>query len=130
MNSNVFEALGFSPEEAAVLQMRAILAIEVEEYIKDNNLTQSDAAIVFGVPQPTISKIVTGNYETITVEFLLKMLLKVGIQHVICTVNALDFSTQDYFAGGNSHVIRSEAGRASPTEYGPTPIRITDTTIQ
>lgn len=130
MNSNVFEELGFSPEEAAVLQMRAILAIEVEEYIKEHNLTQSDAANVFGVPQPTISKIVTGNYETITMEFLLKMLLRVGVQHVINAVNALDFSAQDYFAGGNSHIIRSEAGRAAPTNYDPALIQIANITIQ
>jgi len=130
MNPNVFVHLGFSPEEAAVLQMRAILAIEVEEYIREQNLTQSDAANMFGVPQPTISKIVTGSYETFTVEFLLKMLSRVGIQHVISTVNSIDFSAHDYFACGNSHVTGSEAGRAAQANYDPPLMQIANTTIR
>jgi predicted XRE-type DNA-binding protein len=79
MSKNVFSDLGFSKAEAAALQARVTLAVEIERYIERNGLTQAKAAAAFGVPQPTISKIVRGNLSRLSVEYLLKMLARVGI---------------------------------------------------
>src|ERR1700689_4458126 len=79
MSKNAFADLGFSRAEAAALQARGALAIEVERYIERNGLTQARAAAAFGVPQPTISKIVRGDLSRLSVEYLLKMLARVGV---------------------------------------------------
>jgi predicted XRE-type DNA-binding protein len=79
MSKNAFADLGFSRAEAAALQARVALAIEVERYIERNGLTQARAAAAFGVPQPTISKIVRGDLSRLSVEYLLKMLARVGV---------------------------------------------------
>jgi predicted XRE-type DNA-binding protein len=79
MSKNVFSDLGFSKAEAAALQARVTLAVEIERYIEKNGLTQAKAAAAFGVPQPTISKIVRGDLSRLSVEYLLKMLARVGV---------------------------------------------------
>jgi predicted XRE-type DNA-binding protein len=79
MSKNVFSDLGFSKAEAAALQARVTLAVEIERYIEKNGLTQVKAAAAFGVPQPTISKIVRGDLSRLSLEYLLKMLARVGV---------------------------------------------------
>lgn len=79
MGKNAFEDLGFPKAEAAALQARVTLAVEIERYIAKHKLTQSKAAAAFGVPQPTIGKIVRGNLSKLSLEYLLKMLAQVGI---------------------------------------------------
>jgi predicted XRE-type DNA-binding protein len=79
MGKNVFSDLGFSKGEAAALQARIALAVEIERYIDQNGLTQAKAAVAFGVPQPTISKIVRGDLSRLSLEYLLKMLARVGV---------------------------------------------------
>jgi len=79
MRRNVFSDLGFSKAEAAALQARVTLAVEIERYIEKNGFTQAEAAAAFGVPQPTISKIVRGDLSRLSLEYLLKMLARVGI---------------------------------------------------
>ncbi|MHB8475743.1 MAG: helix-turn-helix domain-containing protein [Steroidobacteraceae bacterium] len=75
----MFSDLGFSKAEAVALQARVTLAVEIERFIEKNGLTQAKAAAVFGVPQPTISKIVRGDLSRLSIEYLLKMLARVGI---------------------------------------------------
>jgi predicted XRE-type DNA-binding protein len=79
MSRNVFSDLVFAKGEAAALQARVTLAVEIERYIEKNGLTQARAAAVFGVPQPTISKIVRGDLSRLSLEYLLKMLARVGV---------------------------------------------------
>ena len=79
MSRNVFSEFGFAKGEAAALQARATLALEIERYIDKNGLTQARAAAAFGVPQPTISKIVRGDLSHLSLEYLLKMLARVGV---------------------------------------------------
>jgi len=79
MGRNAFVDLGFSKAEAAALQARVTLAVEIENFIAKNGLTQAKAAEAFGVPQPTISKIVRGDLSRLSLEYLLKMLARVGV---------------------------------------------------
>jgi predicted XRE-type DNA-binding protein len=79
MGKNVFEDLGLPAAEAVAWQARVTLAVEIERYIAKHKLTQSKAAVAFGVPQPTISKIVRGNLSKLSLEYLIRMLAQVGI---------------------------------------------------
>lgn len=75
---NVFKDLGFSDEEAVALAMRVDLAIEIEKFIKRKKLTQKKAAEYFGVPQPKISKIVSGKVSEFSIDYLVKLVAKAG----------------------------------------------------
>lgn len=79
MSRNVFSDLGFSKAESAAHQARVSLAVQIERYIDHHGLTQTKAAAAFGVPQPTISKIVRGDLSRLSVEYLIRMLARVGI---------------------------------------------------
>ncbi len=75
---NVFDDIGFSPEEAAILAMRVDLSIEIEKYIKKKRLTQKAAASFFGIAQPKISKILRGDLRGFSIDYLVKMVSKIG----------------------------------------------------
>lgn len=75
---NVFEDIGFSPEEAAVLAMRVELAFIVETYIKRKKLTQVEAAKFFGIGQPEISKILRRKFDEISLEKLVRLATRTG----------------------------------------------------
>jgi predicted XRE-type DNA-binding protein len=79
VGKNAFSDLGFSKAESAAHQARVSLAVQIERYIDLHGLTQTKAAAVFRVPQPTISKIVRGDLSRLSVEYLIRMLARVGI---------------------------------------------------
>lgn len=70
---NVFEDLGYSPEEAAVRAMRVELAAEIERFVGRKGLTQTQAAKFFGVTQPKISNILRGRLHEFTIDYLVRM---------------------------------------------------------
>ena len=76
---NVFEDLGFAPEEAAHLRIRADLIIELTKLIAARGLTQTAAAAFFGVSQPRISDLVHGKIERFSIDTLIAMLGRAGI---------------------------------------------------
>jgi predicted XRE-type DNA-binding protein len=79
MSKNPFLDLGFPPEEAAALHIRSQLAATLELHIQRKGWTQVAAARAFKVPQPTISKIVNGNIEKLSIEFLIKLMVRAGL---------------------------------------------------
>ena len=62
---NVFEDLGFDKETAENLRIRSALMIEVEQLIRRRNLTQAQAAKLFGVSQPRVSDLMRGKDRTV-----------------------------------------------------------------
>ena len=77
---NVFEDVGFPPDEARSLQLRTDLMIEIERVMKRRKLTQAKAAKVFGVTQPRISDLIRGKIELFSVDMLMTMLFRAGIE--------------------------------------------------
>ena len=75
---NVFEDLGFSPEEAERMALQVFLGEQLRAFIKRNKLTQASAAAFFGVQQPKISKIMNENLEGMSIDYLVKMLVRTG----------------------------------------------------
>ena len=55
-SGNVFIDLGYSPDEAAILQMRADLMADLRKLIKAKRLTQAKAAEILGVSQSRVSE--------------------------------------------------------------------------
>lgn len=77
-SSNVFRDLGFPPEEAEHLKLRAELMVRLEQLIRDRGLTQAEAAALFGVSQPRVSDLVRGKIERFSIDTLVTMLGHAG----------------------------------------------------
>ncbi len=77
-SGNVFQDLGFSPEEAANLKVRSTLMGSIRKIIEDRGLKQAQAAEVFGVTQPRISDLVRGRIELFSIDGLINMLAHAG----------------------------------------------------
>jgi predicted XRE-type DNA-binding protein len=77
-SGNVFEDLGFAPEEAAHLRLRASLMTELRREIGRRGWTQKNAAESLGVTQPRISDLMRGKIELFSIDTLVDMLGMVG----------------------------------------------------
>jgi predicted XRE-type DNA-binding protein len=78
-SGNVFLDLGFSREEAAILQMRADLMAKLRKVIKTRKLTQAKAAKILGVSQSRVSDLVTGKWEKFSLEMLITLATRAGL---------------------------------------------------
>ena len=65
---NVFEDLGFSAEEAAILRMKTQLHIEVLRAIAKKGLTPRQLEAVLDVPQPRVSELLNGKISRMTAD--------------------------------------------------------------
>jgi predicted XRE-type DNA-binding protein len=79
MSRNPFLDLGFPREDAIALHIRSQPAATLELHIEQKGWSQTQAARALRVPQPTISKIVNGNVEKLSIEFLVKLTVRAGI---------------------------------------------------
>jgi len=77
---NVFREIGFPPEEAANLKVRAMLMVEIEKYLRVKGLTQKAAAKLFGVTQPRISDLIRGKIGLFSVDTLIAMSSHAGLK--------------------------------------------------
>ncbi len=75
---NVFEDLGFSPDEAAILRMKTRLHGEIMRAIEKQGLTPRQVEKVLDVPQPRVSELVTGKISRMTADLLAKYLYSLG----------------------------------------------------
>lgn len=77
---NVFADLGFSDEEAEHLRIRSTLMSAAHKLIDERGLTQAEAARLFGVTQPRISNLVRGRIDLFSIDTLVDMLARAGVQ--------------------------------------------------
>ena len=77
-SGNVFLDLGFSPEEATILAMRAQLMGELRIKIRDKEWTQAEAAKVLGISQSRVSDLIRGKFEKFSLDMLITLATRVG----------------------------------------------------
>jgi predicted XRE-type DNA-binding protein len=77
-SGNVFADLGFSPAEAAELNAKSALIDAIAETIARRKLTQQAAAKICGTDQPTLSKVLRGRMESVTIDRLAAWLTALG----------------------------------------------------
>jgi predicted XRE-type DNA-binding protein len=77
-NGNVFRDMGFSAEEAAELTVKSSLIDAIGETIEKRALTQKQAAALCGTDQPTLSKVLRGRMESVTIDRLASWLMALG----------------------------------------------------
>ena len=79
-SDNVFEDLGFDEVEAANLKIRADLMIDLREYIRARGWIQAEAADFFSETQPRISNLLKGEISRFSIDKLINMLARAGLQ--------------------------------------------------
>ncbi|HAR95902.1 MAG TPA: transcriptional regulator [Deltaproteobacteria bacterium] len=84
-SGNVFIDLGYSPHEAAILQMRADLMADLRKFIKAKKLTQAKAAEILGVSQSRVSDLTRGKWEKFSLEMLIILATKAGMHVTLRT---------------------------------------------
>jgi predicted XRE-type DNA-binding protein len=78
-SGNIFLDLGYSPDEAAILQMRCELMADLRKLIKAKKLTQAKAAEILGVSQSRVSDLIRGKWERFSLEMLITLATRAGM---------------------------------------------------
>ena len=78
--NSVWDALFDDPGEKAVLKIKSRLMDDIRHYLKREGLTQERAAEKLGISQPRISDISTGKISRFTIDALVGILAKAGIE--------------------------------------------------
>ena len=86
-SGNVFADIGFANDQEMLV--KANLALKISEIIAQRRLTQMEAALVLGIPQPKLSKLLRGQFHGVSETKMLECLNKLGrdIQIVIRKAN-------------------------------------------
>jgi len=79
-SGNVFIDLGYSPDEAAILQMRADLMADLRKFIQAKRLTQTKAAEILRISQSRVSDLITGKWERFSLEMLITLATRAGMR--------------------------------------------------
>jgi predicted XRE-type DNA-binding protein len=77
---NIFRNLGFDDAEAENLKLRSTLMQRVEKFVKQSNMTQSEAASVLGVTQPRLNQLLKGKIQLFSLDALVNMLANAGMR--------------------------------------------------
>jgi len=77
-SGNVFIDLGFPPEEAAILSMRAELMARLRETIAERHWTQADASAALGIAQSRVSDLVRGKWDKFSLDMLVTLATRAG----------------------------------------------------
>jgi len=78
-SGNVFLDLGYSSDEAAILQMRCELMADLRKLIKAKKLTQAKAAEILGISQSRVSDLIRGKWERFSLEMLITLATRAGM---------------------------------------------------
>lgn len=78
-DGNIFEDLGFPPDEARNLKLRSELMMAATSFIEGRGLTQREAAELMGTSQPRISDLMRGRISQFTIDSLVNLLSNAGV---------------------------------------------------
>lgn len=76
----VWEATEDTPEQAENMKLRSSLMMVLTEHITTEQLSQAQAARLFGVTQPRISDLMRGNINLFNLDSLVNMAVAAGLQ--------------------------------------------------
>lgn len=79
-SGNVFSDLGFPPEEAAILSMRADLMARLRLLIEERGWTQAEAAERFRIGQSRVSDLVRGKWDKFSLDMLITLATRAGLK--------------------------------------------------
>lgn len=77
-SGNVFVDLGFPPDEAAILALRAELMARLRETLAERGWTQTEAAEQLGISQPRVSDLVRARHDKFSLDMLVRLTARAG----------------------------------------------------
>lgn len=77
-SGNVFEDLGFAPDEAAAMLARETLLIELEKELRRRGKKQQELADELGIPRTRISEVFNHKTQRFSVDKLVGLLHRAG----------------------------------------------------
>ena len=84
----LFEDIGFSPAEAAVLRLKTTLHLEIMKEVERRRLTQKEVGRILDMQQPHVSRLLKGDLERTSADRLTKYLRLLGREVTIKTKKA------------------------------------------
>jgi predicted XRE-type DNA-binding protein len=78
--ASVWDAIEDTPEEAENMKLRSQLMMQLRSHITTAELSQSDAAKIFGVTQPRVSDLMRGKINLFTIDALVNMSAAAGLR--------------------------------------------------
>jgi predicted XRE-type DNA-binding protein len=78
-SGSVFRDLGFPPEEAEHLLIRADLLIHLQKAIERRGLKQSEIAKILKISQPRVSDLLRGRLDLFSTDALIDLLARLGV---------------------------------------------------
>ena len=79
-SGNAFIDLGFPPEEATILAMRADVMGRLRLLIEKKGWTQAQAAQTLGVSQSRVSDLVRGKWDKFSLDMLISLATRAGMR--------------------------------------------------
>jgi predicted XRE-type DNA-binding protein len=77
--TSVWDAVEDTPQEAASMRARSSLMMNLAEVIRQQGITQAEAAALFGVTQPRISDLMRGKVNLFSLDTLIDMAATAGM---------------------------------------------------
>jgi predicted XRE-type DNA-binding protein len=77
--ASVWDAIEDTPEEAENMKLRSVLMMALKGHIARANLSQSQAAKLFGVTQPRVSDLMRGKISLFALDALVNMAAAAGM---------------------------------------------------
>jgi predicted XRE-type DNA-binding protein len=75
-----------APSDVSTIQaLRGDVALQIARFLERRNLSQAAAAKALRIPQPTLSKIVNGRVTDLSLELLIRIAVRAGLQLVLQT---------------------------------------------
>ena len=73
------------PDQAAIQALRSDLALQIARHVGRDGQTQVAMAKRLAIPQPTMSKIMRGQVQAVSLELMLKIAVRAGLSVVLQT---------------------------------------------
>ena len=77
-SKNLFADLGYADPDTHLL--KAQLVARIDELIRKQKLTQTQAAQIMGLSQPDVSRLLKGQFRDVSVERIMRILMRLGCQ--------------------------------------------------
>lgn len=77
-SGNVFADLGFEPDEAAILQLRAKLMSDLREHIQSSGMTETEAARKLKIARSRAANLMRGKWQDFSLEMLITLAARAG----------------------------------------------------
>ena len=79
--ASVWDAIEDTPAEAENMKLRSILMTALRDHIAKAQMSQAQAAKLFGVTQPRVSDLMRGKINLFGLDALVNMATAAGLQH-------------------------------------------------